>query len=51
MCLLLLLSVLFIYTMATQLADRGPHPDLCSAKFGPPDYLEVALGVREGTLW
>ena len=31
--------------MATQLADRGPHPDLWCAKFGPPHFLEVALGT------
>ena len=37
--------------MSTQLIDRGPHPDQWSAKFGPPDFFEFALGVREGTSW
>ena len=31
--------------MVTQLADCGPHLGLQSAKFGPPHFLEVALGT------
>ena len=42
-------SLLQIKSMATQLADRGPHPDLQSSKFGPSHFLEFDLGVREGT--
>ena len=37
--------------MAIQLADRVPHPDLWSVKFGILHFLEFALGVREGTFW
>ena len=37
--------------MATQLAERAPHPDLRSAKFGPPHFLEIDLGMQEGISW
>ena len=46
-----ILIILIVYVMATQLADRGPYTDLLRAKFGPPHFLEFALGVREGTSW
>ena len=33
-----------LYAMATQLADRGPNPDLWSGKFGPRPTTGPKLG-------
>ena len=40
-----------MYCIATQLADRGPQPDLRSVKFELLHVLEFALGEREKTFW